>query len=145
MNFLLHCDHIWSFVKSGTNVNCLEVLQFFQVSLAAHQQTGVWSWIFTQFQRISITNLTLFRRKQKKGRFWSENGRMEMIPKNRFLAKMGGLESLRKIWMRKDGAKQVFSAILNVVTSQANLVRFQDSSIIKCYRRHENWSRSIVL
>ena len=30
------------------------------------------------------------------------------------------------------------SAILNVVMWQANLVRFQDSSIIKCYRHHEN-------
>ena len=34
-NFLLHCDHIWPFVKSATNVNCLGFLQFFQVSLAA--------------------------------------------------------------------------------------------------------------
>ena len=36
--------------------------------------------------------------------------------------------------MRKDRAKQVFSAILNVVTWQANLVCLQDSSTIKCYR-----------
>ena len=33
--FLLHCDHVWSFVKSATNVTCLEFLQFFQISLAA--------------------------------------------------------------------------------------------------------------
>ena len=35
MNFLLHCDHVWLFVKSPMNVTCLEFLQFFQVSLAA--------------------------------------------------------------------------------------------------------------
>ena len=35
MNFLLHCDHVWLFVKSAMNVTCLEFLQFFQVSLAA--------------------------------------------------------------------------------------------------------------
>ena len=39
---------------------------------------------------------------------------------------------------------QVFSAILNLLTWQASLVRFQVSSIIKCYRGHENRSRSIV-
>ena len=33
--FLLNCDHVWSFVKSATNVTCLEFLQFFQISLAA--------------------------------------------------------------------------------------------------------------
>ena len=39
---------------------------------------------------------------------------------------------------------KVFSTILNLVTWPASLVRFQVSSIIKCYRHHENQSHATV-
>ena len=42
--------------------------------------------------------ISLARKSSKTGRVLSENGRLEMLAKNgRFPAKMGGLESLRKL------------------------------------------------
>ena len=52
----------------------------------------------------------------------------------------GFLHKSRKIWVRKDRACKYSPPFW--VLSQ---VRFQVSSVIKCYRRHQNLSRSIVL
>ena len=66
--FLLHCDHVWSFVKSATNVTCLEFLQFFQISLAAST-----NWrLKLNFYSISdnkYNKFDSFLKKQKPGSF----------------------------------------------------------------------------
>ena len=76
--FLLHCDHVWSFVKSATNVTCLEFVQFFQISLAAST-----NWrLKLNFYSISdnkYNKFDSFLKKTKTRKFWSENERTETV------------------------------------------------------------------
>ena len=92
--FLLHCDHVWSFVKSATNVTCLEFLQFSQVSLAASTNWRL-KLNFYSISENKYNKFDSFLKKTKNGKFWNENETTETIPKDgRFPAKTGGLESL---------------------------------------------------
>ena len=76
--FLLHCDHVWSFVKSATNVTCLEFLQFFQISLAAST-----NWhLKLNFYSISDNKYNKFDsilKKTKTRKFWSKTERTETV------------------------------------------------------------------
>ena len=66
--FLLHCEHVWSFVKSRTNVTCLEFLQFFQVSLAASTNWRL-KLNFYSISENKYNKFDLFLKKQKMGSF----------------------------------------------------------------------------
>ena len=68
MNFLLHCNHVWPFVKSATNVTCLEVLQFFQVSLAASTNWHL-KLNFYLMSENKYNKFDSFSKKTKNGRF----------------------------------------------------------------------------
>ena len=72
--FLLHCSHVWSFVKSATNVTCLEFLQIFQVSLAVSTNWRL-KLNFYSISENKYNKFDSFLRKTKNRKFYSKRKR----------------------------------------------------------------------
>ena len=81
MNFPLHCDQVWSFVKPAANVTCLEFLQFFQVSFIAASTNLRLRLNFYSISENKYNKFDSFSKKTKNGRSWRENEKVETIPK----------------------------------------------------------------